>query len=362
MLWICGVWARRASLVALILLPLPAHAEVAARFDPDTGHVIVSGLEPQAIAAALAEPDRLRLQLADLVSARGMLVSLSLISEEFVVAPRFPLRPGSHYTLALDLPDGVAMAAFSLPAVAAPAPRLAGFSPSQGVIPANVLRLYLTFSEPMARDQLRNAVRLLRADGSPVASPFLSLASELWDTTQTRVTLLFDPGRIKQGVGPNAAVGAPLEPGKTYRLIISGALESAVGTPLGTDVELAFRVGPPQRNAVEPQSWQILPPMAGSHAPLTVIFDRIMDSGAIQRLLVLLDDSGAPVHGRLTTDGGSWSLVPDSPWRAGRYHLVIDPALEDVSGNTVRAPFDAGTGTIGTTRTPITLTIEIAAR
>jgi hypothetical protein len=356
-----GPWARRACLAALILPPLPAPAEVAVQFDAAIGHMIVSGLEPDAITRVLAEPDRLRLQLAGSASARGMLVSLSRTTVEIVVVPRFPLRPGSRYVLALDLPEGDVSAAFALPAPEAPAPRLAGFAPSQGVIPANVLRLYLSFSEPMARGQVRHAVTLLRADGTSVPSPFLSLDSELWDASQTRVTLLFDPGRIKQGVGPNAAAGAPLEPGEAYRLLISGAMESAEGTPLGKDVALAFRVGPPERTVVAPQNWQILLPTANSYETLTVVFDRIMDSGAIPRLLILHDETGARVPGQVTTDGRGWLLTPHRPWQAGRYHLVVDPALEDVSGNMIRAPLDAGIGTIGTPQAPVTLTLEIAA-
>jgi hypothetical protein len=41
------------------------------------------------------------------------------------------------------------------------------------------------------------------------------------------------------------------------------------------------------------------------------------------------------------------ALVPEQAWQAGVYQLIVDPELEDVSGNTIGAPFDAAPGTIG---------------
>ena len=35
-----------------------------------------------------------------------------------------------------------------------------------------------------------------------------------------RLTLLFHPGRVKRGVGPNEALGPPLRSGETFRLVV----------------------------------------------------------------------------------------------------------------------------------------------
>ncbi|MCH2077415.1 MAG: alcohol dehydrogenase catalytic domain-containing protein [Rhodobacteraceae bacterium] len=268
------------------------------------------------------------------------------------------LSPSTHAELLAD-PDGRA------PAVAVPAlealtqPKLAGFAPSQAILPANTLRVYLHFSEPMARGQLRDAVRLYRADGSQVSSPFLTLGPELWDTSQTRATLLLDPGRIKQGVGPNTNDGAPLEKGGSYQLIVAGRMKGAEGIVLGTDATVAFRVRPPERRAIDPEDWQMLTPPAGSHAPVTLAFARIMDTGAVRRLITLLDPTGAPVAGVVETDGGGWSFTSHTAWTKGRYSLVIDPELEDVSGNTPGVPFDAKAWKIGTVQSPLSLPVNI---
>ena len=87
-----------------------------------------------------------------------------------------------------------------------------------------------------------------------------------------------------------------------------------------------------------------------------------MDSGAALRLITLLGPSGQLVQGQITSDGGGWSLIPDQPWQAGSYSLIVDPELEDVAGNTIGAPFDAAPGTIGIQTNPVILTIEVTAQ
>lgn len=349
---------RQALLAALALLPLPTLAEVTAMFDPASGHIIMAGLSDEARDTLLAEPDLLRLQVATLDTARGMPMTLTRQDSSLVLTPRFALRPGTAYVLR----HGTARFDIQAPKPNAVTPSLIRFAPSQSVLPANTLRLYLTFSEPMARGQLRAAARLERRDGTRVQSPFLNLEAELWDPSQTRATLLLDPGRIKQAVGPNLQNGAPLEPGQSYRLILQGDMASAAGVTLGSEVTVNFRVGPPERRVIDPQDWHILAPTAGGQAPITVAFDRIMDSGAAHRLLKLSDPQGRPVRGKINTDGGGWSLVPDRPWRPGTYNLMIDADLEDVSGNTTGAPFDASAGTIGTAHVALTRPIDIASR
>lgn len=354
-----GHMVRRVSLAALLALPLPAKAEIAARFDTPTGNVVVTGLAEQDSKTLLSEPDRLRLRLGNATSERGMLLLVKAQGADLVIAPRFPLRPGNHYRIDLALEDEDVTLAFRLPATPPRAPEISGFFPSQAVIPANALRLYVQFSEPMARGQLAKSVRLVRADGSEVESPFLKLDAELWDPSQTRATLLLDPGRIKQGLGPNLVAGPALISGEAYRLVIQSNMTSARGATIGKDTEIAFRAGPSERHAIVPENWRAEAPSAGSLAPLSVAFDRIMDSGTVARLLSVEDHAGNRIEGRISTDGGSWTLLPKRPWLVGHYRLRIEPTVEDVAGNMISAPFDAPAGTIGTPDTVSFLPIEI---
>lgn len=347
---------RLALLAALTALPLPAIADTAAQYDPVSGNIAVSGLEAEMLQSLVTSGDMVRLSVAGQISTRSMPLTVAQDGTGLVVDPRFSLRPGTHYALTV----GDTLFDVAIPAPVNNAPRIMGFAPSQALIPANTLRIYLNFSEPMARGQLREQVSLLRSDGMEVESPFLNLESELWDADQRRATLLFDPGRIKQGVGPNLAGDAPLQAGESYRLIVSEQMRSAAGVPLDAQVTLAFRAGPAERSEIDPFDWDILNPRAGTLTPISVAFDRIMDSGAVARLLTLEAPDGTRVRGEVQTDGGGWSLAPTGPWTAGHYRLIVDPELEDVSGNTPGVPFDAAVGTIGLVQEPTILTITIA--
>ena len=130
---------------------------------------------------------------------------------------------------------------FEVPAEQAEAPTVTGYAPNLVTIPANTLRFYLTFSQPMARGQVRTAIRLVRSDGSVVDNAFLNLDVELWDHRQQRLTLILDPGRIKQGVGPNTRSGTPLKAGETFTLVVSGAMKSADGQPMASPKVIAYQ-------------------------------------------------------------------------------------------------------------------------
>lgn len=302
---------RKTLFAALFLVPHAAIADIATRFDTTSGTVVVSGLDGAGLAAVLAEPTRLRLQAVTVESGRGMMVVLTRDDDSLRITPQFPLRPGAPYALSLDLPDGAQFnGEIALPLPHAAAPRVTEFAPSQAVIPANVLRLYLTFSESMAAGQAAGAIHLYRQDGSLVPSPFLNLQTELWDRSQTRLTLILDPGRIKQGVGPNIAAGAPLRPGESYRLVVSGYMNSAAGMALGADHVSAFRVGPANRHALTPENWHVLLPSGRTLSALTISFDRILDDGAVRRLLRILDQEGQPLRGWVASDGQTWSFTP----------------------------------------------------
>lgn len=346
------VW--RALLAALTLFPLQLAADVQVRYDD--GLLTVTGVDDESRLELLQNPEWVLLQVTSLASENGMPVSLASDGTTILIEPRFGLRPGTDYSLRLGVEVELTV---SLPALEAVTPKLLAFQPSQSVIPENTLRVYLRFSEPMARGQIRDLVRLYDEDGNDVPSPFLTLGPELWDPTQTRVTLLFDPGRLKQGVGPNAEVGAPLVDGKRYQLVVGAAMESAAGEKLGQDAAITFRVGAAERRAIEPANWQILVPPAGGNVPLSVSFERIMDTGAARRLITLRSPQGTLVVGQIATDGGGWSLIPNAPWVPGTYTLRVDPELEDVSGNTPGVPFDAAAGTIGTEQLPTFIEIEI---
>jgi hypothetical protein len=232
-------------------------------------------------------------------------------------------------------------------ALAQEAPKVTSYTPVEIEIPANTLRLYLNFSQPMARGQVREKIKLEHIKKGLVKSPFLNLKTELWDTEQRRLTLLFDPGRVKQKVGPNLQVGAPLIQGEQYHLIIDSSMKSAEGIAIGKHKVIPYTAVAAEQRAIFPSDWKVETPNANTREPLTLKFDRLIDTVAAERLIRITTRTKKMIAGRIHSDGKKWALHPENAWTAGEYQVVIHPDLEDVSGNTIRAPFDAKSGTMG---------------
>ena len=108
--------------------------------------------------------------------------------------------------------------------------------------------------------------------GKPVVLPFLEVDQELWDRDYQRLTVLFDPGRIKRGLLPLADVGSAIEDGKQYTLVVDQDWRDARGAPLAASFRKPFRAGPADRTPPDPAKWRITAPRAGASDPLIVEF------------------------------------------------------------------------------------------
>ena len=155
---------RQAMLAALLLPPFAAAAEVHAEFDATSGSVIVSGLDEKERQDLIEAPSAVYLQHAAADRSRSMALSFRTKGGMLVIDPRFSLRPGAEYTVRLgDFETKIA-----LPGGEIKTPELVWHAPAGAQVPANTLRFYLMFSEPMARGQIRDSIWLERADGSRV--------------------------------------------------------------------------------------------------------------------------------------------------------------------------------------------------
>src|SRR5947208_3044777 len=124
----------------------------------------------------------------------------------------------------------------------------------------------------MAAGNASEHVMLFKANGEIVKRAFLEIGEELWDGTGTRLTLLFDPGRVKMGLKPREEFGPVLEAGKSYRLVIEKGFRDANNQPLVESFEKRFTAGPMIEAAVDAKQWKIESPALGSRQPLTVTF------------------------------------------------------------------------------------------
>lgn len=281
--------------------------------------------------------------------ATPLLGDFSVRGRELHFTPRFPLLAGEGYEARFS-PAAVPGANFSAPpltagyqvptAAPAAAPKLTAIYPTATILPANHLKFYLTFSEPMRTGEFLNRIKLLRADGREVPEPFRE--TELWSADGQRLTLWFHPGRQKTGVNLNVEIGPVLEPGGQYRLVVSSAWASQRGTPLGADVEKTFTTGPAAHARLDVNSWQIAAPRIGTREPLRVTFPVPLDWALLQNQLHVETAVGGRVEGSFDTASGEtgWSFTPAQPWHAGVHRLAIGTVLEDLAGNSVAKPFE----------------------
>jgi hypothetical protein len=285
-------------------------------------------------------------------NSQPMLGYYSLEQGTLFFRPRWPLVPGVVYAATFHpnklpgrsgLGDDTVIATFMAPKpVLPPAASLAAIYPSAEKLPENLLRLYLQFNGPMRRGDVYDFIRLLGPDGKPVETPFVTFGEELWSADGTRLTLLLDPGRQKHDLLPRQQAGPVLEAGNQYTLVISGDWPDAYGRPLGQEVRKQFTALAADPRPVQPADWKLTPPSAGSRDPLIVTFDRSLDHELLQRTLTVTDPAGKTIDGELKViyHETGWQFVPQQAWPAGDYSLMVEPILEDVSGNRVGRAFE----------------------
>jgi len=261
-----------------------------------------------------------------------------------VFVPRFPLRPGVEYRVVLRRPHAESVEkSFTLPSPPpSPPTRLTAVFPSRDALPENLLKFYLHFSAPMSRREAYQRVRLLDGSGKPVELPFLEIGEELWNREATRLTLLFDPGRIKRGLKPREDSGPALEEGKSYTLVVDAAWPDAEGRALPQGLRKPFKVVAPDEKQPDPKAWKVTAPKAGSKDPLTAAFNEPLDEAMLHRSLAVVDAAGSRVEGRIEIDQEEtrWRFTPAAAWTSGNHSLVIDVVLEDLAGNSIERPFE----------------------
>ncbi len=279
-----------------------------------------------------------------------------------VFTPFFPFDPGRGYVVSFDpsrLPAAgsgpVVTSVVRLEAIAsAPTTRVTAVYPSADVLPENTLRLYIEFSAPMGNSGALEHVTLLDERGRAVAMPFLPVEADFWNADHTRYTLLFDPGRVKQGILPNEQLGRPLRAGGRYTLEIAADWPDGEGQPLVAPYRRRFRVGPAEVRPLTLSAWRIAAPAAHTRDPLAVAFPRPLDHGLLARALGVEDARGRSVPGDVTVEAAEsrWLFRPRTSWPGGDYRLVALAILEDPAGNRIDRAFEVDTSKAPVGATP----------
>jgi hypothetical protein len=263
-----------------------------------------------------------------------------------VFTPQFPLQPGVTYIARYKLANEAAEKSFTIPKPEVPSTTVVErVFPTAPVLPENQLKLYVHFSAPMSKGEAFRRIHLIDEQSGEVKLPFLELDEELWDREYRRLTILFDPGRIKRDLVPNREVGPPLREGHKYTLVIDRDWADAKGIPLKEAFRREFTAGPPDRTPLDLKTWRVAAPPPESSAPVVLDFPEPIDSALLFRFIDVVDAKGDLVDGKVVIEREEtrWIFTPSKPWQAGKYKLDIVGTLEDLAGNKINRPFDVDT-------------------
>ena len=284
-------------------------------------------------------------------------------TDAIAFVPRFPFLPDRSYTVLVDHRiggihrgggDRDTVATFGLEdferlTIARPGraggPRatVLAIHPTAAAIPRNQLRCYVHFSAPMSEGFATTHVRVVRAGShEAVDGALLAMEPELWDPERRRLTVLFDPARIKRGLAPHRDAGYALLEGVPVELVVDEEFRDADGRPLAESSSRRYDVVADVRSLVDPSRWRVHPPPASTREPLFVQFDRPLDHALLGHCLTVSGPRRRTIGGRVSVPPGeaSWTFTPVAPWAPVAHALTVDPILEDLAGNSVVRVFD----------------------
>ena len=279
-----------------------------------------------------------------------LLGKVEIASGAITFRPRFPFRDGVAYSAAARLEllgdrDVRLTKTFVRPIGKVEAPEVVAVYPTSSRLPSNLLKFYLHFSKPMQQGSSYRHLKLIDRDENKIVEfPFLELGEELWDPSGKRLTLLFDPGRVKQGLKPREIAGPVLVPGKRYRLLISEDWRGANQSRLAASFSKDFETTTADTIQPSPKKWKVGSPKPGTHDPLVLTFAESLDRAMIERVLSVELD-GQAVKGQITIDANEmrWVFTPMNPWPGELRSLRIrcDTTLEDNAGNSIGRAFES---------------------
>ena len=269
-----------------------------------------------------------------------ILGSYQHVGDDIVFEPLIPFTRGLRYVLWLK---NKRLSEITIPGLATgDNPALLAIYPSADSLPDNLLKIYLHFSRPMREGQSQKYVSLVKNNTDTLSGVFLDLQPELWNADRTVLTLWLDPGRIKRDLQPNKRLGAPLQSGGRYQIVVSSSWPDQQGAKLAKTTTKTFSTVPRDSLSPVPARWRINQPQVGSLQPLDVAFSEALDYSLLTETLHVMNEDGKTISGKWQPEDNEKRALftPTEAWKTGQYRLRIESRLEDLAGNNLNRPFD----------------------
>ncbi|MFP6904408.1 MAG: hypothetical protein VCG02_04255 [Verrucomicrobiota bacterium] len=331
---------RRSPAIAVRPLEAPGRVEVVLRLSPEQ-QVAFAGTDSIDFEAGSQHLD---LRLVDTTGVPGppIFSRYRTRGKDLVLQPRYPLMSGGVYRAAGTGPNGRSYeSTYRVPGKApGTAPTVRQVYPSGKILPANCLKFYVHFSQPMREGrEIFDHIEIRDETGKTINDAWRR--TELWSPDARRLTLWIHPGRIKQGVNLREDFGPVLKPHQHYQLVVHTRVRDAAGTALAENYVKRFQTRAEDHSRPLPARWQLSHPVAKSRDALRITFDKPLDRAQLDRFLTVHGKNG-PIPGTLQVNPGeeACAFTPDAPWPEGPCQLRVDGRLEDLAGNTPLRVFD----------------------
>jgi len=261
---------------------------------------------------------------------------------KITLTPRFGLVAGETYLVRLFIGGRARVTREYRTPVAhtGDSPSIKRIYPTVDTLPANHLKFYIHFSQPMREGRaIFDQIRLRDSAGKLVHNPWRR--QELWNADATRLTLWVHPGRVKTGVNLRDDEGPVLQPGEYYTLEFTGELKGQDGQPL-KEFRKEFTATKDDRRRPLPSNWKISVVRAGTRQPLRIAFGEPLDAALAARGLRIYGPDGKRTPGTIGLEEGQslWKFVPTINWEDDGYRILVSEDLEDLAGNTPQRLFD----------------------
>lgn len=275
---------------------------------------------------------------------------------DLVFKPKFSFLENMQYQV---VANGLKKS-FSLSDIKREQPLVKEIFPTSNVLPENLLRMYITFSQPMKTTGNLEKIALFDDENQEVKGAIFNNVYELWDDTQTQLTIIFDPARVKTGLLANDSLGRALQPNKSYKLVVAD-LEDIYGQSLKKAYIKTFQVVTQDVQSPNPKAWKITLPKSGAKTALQINFNGAIDMMSLQSRIVVLDSANNRVEGKISFKNNekTWMFTPHFHWKKGNYIISINSRLADPSGNNINGLFNHKIGSLKHTKEGKILTLPI---
>ena len=280
--------------------------------------------------------------IASVVAVQGKFV---VVENKLNFKPYFPFEIGLPYVVKLNvgIEEQLAYIPFQIGEKRKVAQaKVLSIFPTSVLLPENVLRFYIYFQTPMRQEEALQHIKLIDKDGNVDDHAFMKFKEELWSSDGKRLTILFDPGRIKKGVSTNMLLGPALNDGHQYKLRVSKEWQDVYGQNLIRDTLKDMTVVSGYRDKIAVNEWTVIKPKYNTKDRMVIEFDRIMDHALLQSMMELWDEDHNLVEGRweIFANENQIQFIPSQKWGSGKFSIGLDTRLEDVAGNNLQNLLD----------------------